>query len=49
MKYVKLFDTEQEYQTYKNSADFIKPNVSTCISSGSTFYTKDYSEEYLTI
>lgn len=28
MKHLKLFNLESEYTTYKNSSDFIKPNVS---------------------
>lgn len=28
MKYLKLFDTEDNYLTYRNGDDYLKPNIS---------------------
>ena len=28
MKYLKLFEAESEYLTYRDGADYLKPNVS---------------------
>ena len=33
-KYLKLFDTHTEYETFTQTEDFIKPNVSHCITEG---------------
>ena len=38
MKYLRLFQTEAEYTAYKDSEDFVTPNVSYTIDSIKTFY-----------
>ncbi len=49
-KYLKLFETHAEYQTYAQSGDMIKPNVSYCEDDNEVHYNPiiDYSSEYLT-
>ena len=37
MKYLKLFNTETDYQSYKNGSGFITPNVS-YINNASVYY-----------
>lgn len=39
MKHLKLFQTEAEYTAYKDSEDFILPNVSYVVDSDNVFYT----------
>ena len=39
MKYLKLFDTEIKYSTYRDGGDYLKPNVSLCYSTGKVYYT----------
>jgi hypothetical protein len=51
MKYVKLFKTTSFYNTYKQSADFVTPNVSLCEDAPTTIHYEpyhDYSQDYLT-
>lgn len=38
MKYLKLFDTEAQYESFKNSTDFALPNVSHTIDTHKVFY-----------
>ena len=50
-KYLKLFETHTEYQTYAQSGDMIKPNVSYCEDNNEVHYNPipyDYSQDYLT-
>lgn len=39
MKYLKYFQQNSEYQTYKESADFITPNVSYAVDSTKVYYS----------
>ena len=39
MKYIKLFQETSEYETFKNSVDFILPNVSYAVNAKSVFFT----------
>ena len=36
--YLKLFETHTEYQTYEQSGDMIKPNVSYCEDNNDVHY-----------
>ena len=48
-KYLKLFETHAEYQTYAQSGDMIKPNVSYCEDNNCVHYNPwTWAEEYLT-
>ena len=48
-KYLKLFKTHTEYQTYAQSGDMIKPNVSYCEDNNEVHYNPwTYAEAYLT-
>ena len=38
MKYLKLFDTESNYLTYRNGSDYLKPNVSLSDDNGDVYY-----------
>ena len=38
MIYLKLFDTESEYLTYRDGADYLKPNVSLLDDKGEVCY-----------
>lgn len=38
MKYLKKFETHAEYQTYEQSGDMIKPNVSLCVQENEVHY-----------
>ena len=52
MKYLKKFDRHAEYEAYKNSQDYLTPNVSWCIDRSEVHYAKyvrNYSKEYFTI
>lgn len=40
MKYIKLFNTEEEYESYINSSDSMLPNVSLCLSNNSLHFNK---------
>jgi hypothetical protein len=46
MKYLKKFQTEAEYTAYKDSDDFITPNVSYTVDSTKVFYSA-FEEKYL--
>jgi hypothetical protein len=39
MKYLRKFETKAEYIAYKNSEDFIKPNVTYVASNRKVFFT----------
>lgn len=39
MKYLKLFETDAEYQTFKQTDEFIKPNVSHCVNENHVHYS----------
>jgi hypothetical protein len=39
MKYIKLFDTHQDYVTFKDSANWIEPNVSYCVLEDELHYS----------
>ena len=50
-RYFKFFKTHSEYQTYSQSGDMIKPNVSYCEDNNDVHYNPipyDYSKDYLT-
>jgi len=49
-KYLKLFETHSEYQTYISGDNVLKPNVSYCEDENEVHYNPyiDYSSEYLT-
>ena len=52
MKYIKKFETHTDYTTYKNSQDYLTPNVSYCVDRNEVHfekYVRDYSKEYFTI
>jgi len=52
MKYLKKFETHDEYEAYKNSQDYLTPNVSYCVDLNEVHfekYVRDYSKEYFTI
>ena len=38
MKNLKLFNTENDYLTYRDGKDYLKPNVSLCDDKGSVYY-----------
>ena len=38
MKNLKLFNTESDYLGYRNSIDYLKPNVSLSDDNGSVYY-----------
>ena len=39
MKHLKLFNSDSEYQTYKESSDFVTPNVSYAVDSKNVYYS----------
>ena len=43
MKFLKKFETEAEYEAYKNSDTFIEPNVSFIVSNKKTLMTHEYT------
>ena len=52
MKYLKKFETHAGYEAYKNSQDYLTPNVSYCVDLNEVHfekYVRDYSKEYFTI
>ena len=52
MKYIKLFEEHAGYEAYKNSQDYLTPNVSYCVDRNEVHfekYVRDYSKEYFTI
>ena len=38
MEYLKLFETESDYLTYRDSKDYLKPNVSLSDDNGKVYY-----------
>ena len=51
-KYLKLFDTHTQYETYINGNDAVRPNVSYCEDVMDVHYNPvvhDYSQDYFTI
>lgn len=38
MKYLKEFNTENEYLAYRDGSNYLKPNVSLSDENGSVFY-----------
>ena len=38
MKYLKKFNTHSEYETFKQSAEYIEPNVSVCVNENEVHY-----------
>ena len=40
MKYIKKFQTNADYQTYKGSSDYVTPNVSLVTGNKELFYNK---------
>lgn len=38
MKYLKEFKTENDYLTWRDSKDYLKPNVSLCDDNGKVHY-----------
>lgn len=44
MKYIKKFNTEAEYLAYKNSENFITPNVTYVVANDGVHMTPDNSE-----
>ena len=48
-KYLKLFDTHTEYLAFTQTSDFIKPNVSHCITENHVHYNPwSWADDYLT-
>lgn len=45
MKYLKLFQQSNEYQTFKESSEFITPNVSYIVSDNTVNYSKNEESE----
>ena len=50
-KHLKLFQAHSEYSAFINTEDFIKPNVSYCVSENEVHYNPipDYSKMYFTV
>ena len=50
-KYLKLFETHSQYEAYVVGGEYLRPNVSHCISEDDVHYTVpiDWSREYFTI
>ena len=49
MEYLKLFENHTEYQSFKQTDEFIKPNVSHCIQENEVHYNpKGYKYDYFT-
>ena len=51
-KYLKLFETHTNYETYINGNDAVRPNVSYCEDINDVHYNPyvyDYSQDYFTI
>ena len=38
MKYLKLFETLEEYELFTNSDNFISPNISLCLENNELFF-----------
>ena len=48
-KYLKLFDTHTEYLAFTQTSDFVKPNVSHCITENHVHYNPwTWADDYLT-
>ena len=47
MKYLKEFSTENDYLTYRDSSDYLKPNVSLSDDNGSVYYNFTPPPNYL--
>ena len=49
-KYIKVFQTHTEYQSFMSTQDFLLPNVSHCIDNDDVHYNPihDFSNDYLT-
>ena len=45
MKYLKYFQEDSEYTEYKNSSDYVLPNVSYVVSSESVFFNPNSANE----
>ena len=43
MKYVKKFDTHADYEVFRETEDFIKPNVSFCVDPGEVHLTGHFN------
>ena len=43
-KYLKIFETTSEYEAYKNSEEYILPNIS-CIKENNSIYAEPRKEE----
>jgi hypothetical protein len=49
MKYLKLFEADAEYQSFKRTNEFIKPNVSHCVQENEVHYNPHtFADEYFT-
>ena len=49
MKYLKLFENHTEYETFKQTDEFIKPNVSHCVQENEVHYNPHtFVDEYFT-
>ena len=51
VRYLKLFETHDDYVAFTRTADFLKPNVSRCLEENDIHYSpwvRDYSKEYFT-
>lgn len=40
MKYIRIFDTHQDYQNYRKQVDFLEPNMSLCEDHNMVHFTK---------
>ena len=40
MKYIRIFETHQDYQNYRKQADFLEPNLSLCEDSNEVHFNK---------
>ena len=43
MKFLKTFQTEAEYEAYKNSEEFVEPNVAFVTSTKKTYFSHKYT------
>ena len=50
MKYLKSFENHTGYETFTQSDEFIRPNVSHCVQENEVHYnSRTWADEYLTI
>ena len=49
MEYLKVFDTEEQYNAYANSNEYEIPNVSLVAGETVKYNIHDYSKDYFTI